>query len=123
MQMISPELYREHVLPRDVRFFEGVGGGRMHYCGLTGVVIDDFFKLPCVTGLDVDFQQHDFFALCERAPAGVVLMAKFKEGDPVLNRLLAGEWPRKRNLVIQVAASSMESGKRLLQRLRSTASR
>lgn len=118
MQMISPELYREHVLPRDVRFFKEIGGGRMHYCGLAGEVIDDFFKVPSITGLDVDFQQHDFFALCERAPKQVVLMAKFNENDPVVGRLLAGDWPKKRNLVIVVRAQSVKDGKRLLQQLR-----
>ena len=45
MHMISPELYRKHVLPRDIRFFDNVGGGRIHYCGSAKDVIEDFFKI------------------------------------------------------------------------------
>ena len=74
MQMISPELYFRHVMPRDIRFFESIGGGRMHYCGITDDVIDEFFKVASITGLDVDFAYHDFYSLCERAPKRVVLL-------------------------------------------------
>lgn len=120
MQMISPELYREHVLPRDIRFFDRIGGGRMHYCGITGTVIDDFFRLPVLTGLDVDCGRHDFFALCARAPARVVLMptGAFAPSSPVMKRLLQGDWPAKRNIIIPVWAASVEEGRRLLEQLR-----
>jgi len=120
MQMISPQLYRDHVLPRDIRFFDSIGSGRMHYCGITGDVIDNFFKVPLITGLDVDCSRHDFFALCERAPKTVVLMPSgaFGQDSPELNRLLQGDWPRKRNIVIVVDASSVEEGKNILQQLR-----
>ena len=119
MQMISPTLYREYVLPRDLRFFESVGGGRMHYCGITPGVIDDFLKMPLVTGLDVDFTRHDFFELCAKAPDHVVLMlaGENDEQSPLIARLLRGEWPRKRNLVIVASASSVETGRDLLKRL------
>jgi hypothetical protein len=120
MQMISPQLYREHVLPRDIRFFDSIGGGRMHYCGITGDVIDDFFRVPSITGLDVDFSRHDFFALCKRAPAKVALLPMFAENSPELNRLLQGDWPRKRNVIIEVKVASVENGKRLLRELRNS---
>jgi hypothetical protein len=58
---------RSSVLPRDKRFLTGIGGGRMHYCGITGEIIDDFFRVPSITGLDVDWTRHDFYALCDRA--------------------------------------------------------
>lgn len=119
MQMISPELYREHVLPQDTRFFEAIGGGRMHYCGITGGIIDDFFKVPSITGLDVDCGIHDFFALCERAPSHCVLMptGAFRSTSPVIERLLQGDWPTKRNIIISVTAPSVEEGKRLQEKL------
>jgi hypothetical protein len=122
MQMISPELYREHVLPRDIRFFDSIGGGRMHYCGTTGAVIDDFLAMPSITGLDVDCDRHDFFALCNRAPARVVLMptGMFGGNSQEVNRLLRGDWPMKRNIIVQVGAPSVEEGKRLLERLRAS---
>lgn len=122
MQMIAPELYREHVLPRDTRFFESIGGGRMHYCGITGEVIDDFFKVPAITGLDFDYSRHDFYDLCARAPRDIVLVATgaFQQNSTELKRLLAGDWPKKRNIVIGASASSVEEGKSLLGRLRAS---
>ncbi|MDT8390448.1 MAG: uroporphyrinogen decarboxylase family protein [Lentisphaeria bacterium] len=119
MQMISPELYRKHVLPWDARFFEAIGGGRMHYCGITGGIIDDFFNVPSITGLDVDCGIHDFFALCERAPSHCVLTptGAFSGTSLVIKRLLRGDWPAKRNIIVPVSTTSIEEGKRLLERL------
>lgn len=120
MQMISPAMYREHVLPRDIRFFESIGGGRMHYCGITGAVIDEFFRVPSITGLDVDFDHHDFFGLCERAPHPVVLLntIPLKRESPVLQRLLRGDWPQKRNVIIIAEAPSVADARTLLHQLR-----
>lgn len=122
MQMISPDQYRRHVLPRDIRFFDAVGGGRMHYCGITGEVIDDFLQVPSITGLDADHMRHDFFALCERAPKHVVLTATGAMGanSKEIRRLLQGDWPAKRNIVIVTSADSIAAGQDLLQRLRAS---
>jgi len=121
MQMISPDLYRRHVLPRDRRFFQEVGGGRMHYCGITGEVIDDFFRVPEISGLDFDSSRHDFFALCERAPRSLVLCPGGYGADaPEIRRLLAGDWPRKRNIIVTVWVGSMAGGRELLARLRAS---
>lgn len=122
MQMISPDLYREFVLPRDTRFFEALGGGRIHYCGITDAVIDDFVKIPGLSGLDVDCAHHDFFKLCETAPEDVVIMPTngFAPDSPEIQRLLRGEWPEKRNIIIQAGAHSVDEGKRLLERLKSS---
>jgi hypothetical protein len=120
MQMISPAMYREHVLPRDIRFFESIGGGRMHYCGITGAVIGEFFTVPTITGLDVDFDHHDFFALCERTPRSVVLLntIPLKRESPVLQRLMRGDWPQKRNIIIFAEAPSVSDARTLLHKLR-----
>ena len=118
MHMISPQFYREHVFPHDRRFFEAIGGGRIHYCGTHGEVIEDYFNLPGIHGLDVDIKHHDFFALCEAAPAHVTTLNNFDRDAPEIGRLLAGEWPRKRNLIIQTSAGSVEEGRALLKALR-----
>jgi hypothetical protein len=122
MQMIAPELYREHVLPRDVRFFEGIGGGRMHYCGIAGAIIDDFFSVPHITGLDVDMTRHNFYELCGRAPEQLVLMptGAFHPESSEIKRMLKGDWPRKRNIIFAVDAESMEAGRQLLAALRAS---
>ena len=122
MQMLSPEFYLEHVLPHDRRFFEAVGGGRMHYCGITDAVIDEFFNVPSISGLDIDCTLHDFFSLCERAPSRCVLTSTFafESETSEIQRLLRGDWPEKRNIIVPVAAPSVEEGKRLLESLRSS---
>ena len=118
--MISPQLYREHVLPRDTRFFETFGGGRMHYCGITDAIIDDFFKVPSITGLDIDCTKHDFFDICQRAPSKVVITSidPFNSDAPEVQRLLNGDWPEKRNIIVSVSTRSIKEGKILLERLR-----
>lgn len=118
--MIGPDFYREYVLPRDIRFFKSIGGGRMHYCGSSKAVIDEFFKVPLITGLDVDVNRHDFFALCDRAPANVVLTpaSEFERNSREIKRLLDGGWPKKRNIIITANAANVEEGKNLLNRLR-----
>jgi uroporphyrinogen-III decarboxylase len=120
MHMISPRFYRNHVLARDIRFFQEVGGGRMHYCGTSKGVIDEFFKAPAITGLDVDTTLHDFYELCRRAPARVVLMPTigFSQDSPEVQRMLAGDWPAKRNIIVAVQADSLEAGGTLLQQLK-----
>ncbi len=122
MQMISPELYREHVLLRDIRFFEAVGSGRMHYCGIAGAVMDDFLATPLITGLDIDIGRHDFFDVCERAPSRVVVAptGSFGHDSKEIRRLLRGDWPEKRNIVVSAFAPSIEEGKRLLENIRSS---
>jgi len=92
----------------------------MHYCGITGGVIDDYFRVPNITGLDVDCTRHDFFALCERAPANVVVIPTEPLGidSPEIKRMLRGDWPRKRNIVVFTGAHSVEEAKQLLEGLR-----
>ena len=120
MQMIAPALYRKYVLPRDIRFLNCMGGGRMHYCGITREVIDDFFKIPPLTALDVDCSRHDFYSLCTRARPDVALMptGAFGNDSIELSRMLSGDWPKKRNIVVAATASSVDEGKELLQKLR-----
>jgi len=118
MHMISPALYREHVLPRDIRLLEAIGGGRIHYCGTSGGVIPDFFTIPGVSALDVHPQFHDLWALAERTPAHIALLYDISDDPAAWQRLLAGDWPRKRNLVLQCTASSVEEGRARLDELK-----
>ncbi|MRR18548.1 MAG: hypothetical protein EG826_19065, partial [Deltaproteobacteria bacterium] len=50
MHLISAQLYLDHVLERDMRLMKAIGGGRIHYCGTQGRVIDEFFKNPDISG-------------------------------------------------------------------------
>lgn len=120
MQMIAPEFYRQFVLPRDIRFFDSIGGGRMHYCGITGAVIDEYFTVPSLTGLDVDCSRHDFFDVCERARPDVVVCptGAFGNTSEVVQRLLSGDWPKKKNIIVTVGVYTIDEGKHLLEQLR-----
>ena len=128
MHMISPAMYEEYVLPRDIRLMQEIGGGRIHYCGTSGDVIDCFFKNENITGLDYDLQYHDLWSLCERAPKNTMLMvnqwgcgAQERENmERLLERLERDGWPDKRNIIIHAEAASREEGKTLLRRLRAT---
>ncbi|MFA5203197.1 MAG: uroporphyrinogen decarboxylase family protein [Lentisphaeria bacterium] len=117
MHMISPKLYLEHVYPRDVRFLREIGGGRIHYCGATPV-IPEFLQIPGLSGLDFDASLHDLWTVAEQAPPQVTLCVGFGNGSAGLNRLLAGDWPRKRNLIIRTQAASPAAARTLLSRLR-----
>lgn len=120
MHMISPEFYRDHILKHDRHFLESMGGGRIHYCGTAPGVIDDFFTIPSLTGLDVEFWRHDFHELAPRMPKRVSLIPTgniWRDSD-FMKRLLAGDWPAKRNLILQVSAKSVDDGKRILEQLR-----
>lgn len=119
MHMIRPQLYREHVLARDMRFFSTIGGGRMHYCGSPDAVIDDFFRAPQISGLDYDSQYHDLWSLAQRAPRRVTLLQSCTRG--MIKRLLAGDWPAKRNIILSLSCDSVAEGRELLHALRTAA--
>lgn len=120
MHMISPELYRKHVLPRDIRLMRAIGGGRVHYCGTADKVIDEFFKNPEITGLDYDGKYHDLWDLSERAPKRLTLLQHVDINSSVGQRLMAGDWPKKRNIIITTSAASIEEGREIFIKLKSS---
>lgn len=119
--MISPEFYREFVLPRDIRLLSALGGGRIHYCGTHGQTIADFCSNPAVTGLDVDPQYHDPWQLAQMVPPDMVLTQWTAADSPMIGRILSGDWPEKRNLILIVDAKDMNVGRRMLADLRQSA--
>lgn len=119
MHMISPEMYVNHILPRDTRFIKAIGGGRVHYCGTHGSVIKEFFKIPGITGLDFDGQLHDIWKLACLAPKKLVLL-QWGGQDKTITRLLQGDWPEKRNIIFLFSANSVDEGKKLLDQLRNS---
>ncbi|MBL8028227.1 MAG: hypothetical protein JNL74_17520 [Fibrobacteres bacterium] len=118
MQMISPDFYCEHVLPRDVRLMKAIGGGRMHYCGRTGEVIKSFFKNSEIHALDFDGRFHDIWELSKIAPPNVALFTNIEKGSDGYERLMKGDLPEKRNLLFVVKADTVEEGREILNHLR-----
>jgi hypothetical protein len=116
--MIDPRMYERFVLPRDRRLFRAIGGGRVHYCGTSAPVISCFLGIPGLSGLDYDPKLHDLWSMCEMVPANVVLLQSVEVGSATWRRLVAGDWPKKRNLVIETAAEDVATGKDLLEALK-----
>ena len=117
--LISPQIYTKYVLPHDARFFKAIGGGSIHYCGTSGDVIREFFKIPEITGLDVDAQYHDLWQLAEMAPPPLTLVCQhYGQACPYIDRLLAGDWPKKRNIIVYTEVNSVDKAKNLLFNLR-----
>jgi hypothetical protein len=122
MHLISPDLYKEHVYSRDERFFKSIGGGRIHYCGTYRNVIDEFLKMDNVSGIDFDFGLHDIYELSQSAPKNFTLLGwngqHHEKQERLVNELLNGNWPEKRNIIFQFYAPSVEEGKVLLNKLK-----
>lgn len=119
VDMISPDFYRNYVLPRDLRFMKSVGGGRMHYCGGSKDVIQHFANNPEIYGLDIDAGLHDVWKIAEICPQPLVLaFQQYGKAFPQTDRLLDGDWPEKRNIIVYTEADSVEQGQDLLARLK-----
>jgi hypothetical protein len=51
--VLSPELYREFVVPYNGRVFEAFGGGTLHYCGNALHQLQNYLETPGLVGLNV----------------------------------------------------------------------
>jgi hypothetical protein len=117
LHMISTEFYREFIRDFDRQYLESAGGGRIHYCGThDNRLFEEFFSIPGMSGVDYDGVYHNFWDLAGRTPPHIALL-QYTTAEQV-QRLLAGDWPAKRNIIIQTSAPSAEAAKELLARLR-----
>lgn len=121
MQLLSPEFYIDHVMKYDKRFFDEIGGGRVHYCGNSREMVQTFFKLENVSGYDVIVPyESDPLDVCKEIPAVKVPWIPIGGRDSkTCQNILAGKLPKKRNIILQASAPDVESGKALLGDLRS----
>ncbi len=121
LHLVSPDVYERHIRSRDARLFSSIGGGRMHYCGTHGKTLGMMTTIPGMSAIDLDPKHHDFWALAEQLPEDVVLGTTFTgAGEPFVQRLLNGDWPKKRNLMINCFCKDLNEGREILQRLRET---
>ena len=118
MHMIGPDFYVRHVLPQDIRLMEAIGGGRIHYCGSSQKVVPHFFENPMIHGLDFHSHRHDLWDICKTAPKSLTLMTSMAVDSSILQRLLSGDWPAKRNLIIGVPVANIEQGREVLAKLK-----
>jgi hypothetical protein len=50
--VLSPDLYREFVVPYNGRVFEAFGGGTLHYCGNAQHQLENYLATPGLVGLN-----------------------------------------------------------------------
>ncbi len=50
--VLSPELYREFVVPYNGRVFEAFGGGTLHYCGNARHQLENYLATPGLVGIN-----------------------------------------------------------------------
>ncbi len=122
LQIVSPSIYRDHIMAADERFLKAVKLGRVHYCGSYGEVLDDLFRLEDMTNLEIDSTFHDIVTTCEKAPERVSIMFCDWSNEPGnrewYDKIMAGEIPEKRNIVIQAKAENIEDAKRVYDNLK-----
>ena len=56
---LSPDLYREFVLPYDARLLKYYGGGAVHFCGRGDHYIDALCSIPEVMGVNLSQPQYN----------------------------------------------------------------
>lgn len=123
VHLISPQMYRDFVLKRDIRFLESIGKGRIHYCGSYPEVIESFINIPAVTGFDYDDSLHKLEDVCSLAPENVPVFCWTNADSKTMKTLLEGRWPEKGNVIYGVNVQSAEEGKLLLRELRESSGR
>ena len=105
--MISPDFYRDYILPRDLRFFEAVGGGMMHICGNNSHCIEHFNKIKKLSALEVNFNYLDIFKVSDILREDVALLCTGPVEFPLLTPLgkqtlenfYSGIFPPERNII------------------------
>jgi hypothetical protein len=118
VHLISPAMYKDFILERDIRFLESIGKGRIHYCGTYPEVIESFINIPAVTGFDYDDSLHRLEDVCRLAPDNVPIYCWTDYNSRTMNEIRTGNWPEKRNVIFGINAPSAEEGKVLLDELR-----
>jgi hypothetical protein len=120
MQLLPPDFYIEFVKKHDARFFDEIGGGRVHYCGNSREMARSFMELDNVCGCDfIEPYKDGPMDVCREIPADKVpwLLAGGRDSE-MCQAILNGTFPEKRNIILNVDAPDVESGKALLNDLR-----
>ena len=121
LHMISIEFYHEFIKKHIARFISEVNSARIHYCGThDGGIVASFCGMPGMTGLDLDGKYHDPWELSYVMPEDVPLLISPTKKQ--IDRILSGDIPKKRNLILFAYASCLEEAKVLYRELKSALS-
>ena len=122
MQLLPPEFYTQFVKKHDVRFFDEIGGGRVHYCGNSREMAMSFMDIEGISGCDfIEPYRDGPMDICHEIPMDKVPWLQTGDRDSeVCQAILNGTFPKKRNIMLSVYAPDIESGKALLNDLRNS---
>jgi hypothetical protein len=102
VHLVSPEQYIEFIKPYDEKFLNAINGGRIHYCGTPGNVIQHIFSVQNNNGLDLDGSIHSPFDMEKIAGARQQILFSTHSESALIKQLLDGNWPKKKNLVFLI---------------------
>ncbi len=97
--VLSPDLYREFVVPYNGRVFEAFGGGTLHYCGNAYHQLENYLSTPGLVGLNAwcmgEFEQI-FEAQRVIGERAAIMVCDYTPTDPeaYFTDLFAGLEPR-----------------------------
>ncbi len=117
LHMISTEFYNTFVKKYDIMYLNNIKGGRIHYCGdHDDGLIDSMCDIEGNSGLDLDSTKHDLWEIATRMPKDKALLMSLT--PEMADRILDGDIPAKRNLILWASAPDAEQGRILYQRLK-----
>lgn len=119
LHMISTQFYNDFIKKHDMKYLNDIGGGRIHYCGEhDDGLMESFFGIPNMYGIDYDGNYHNLWDLSQFAPNRVSILEYGGVGH--IDRLLSGDWGayNKKNIIVTASARTVEEGRELYKRLK-----
>ena len=112
--MISPEMYRDYVLPSDASLLEEIGGGGIHSCGRIEHDFDHFFSIPTLRCIDLGQpEMNDIDSLYRKAAARKVALIRIRVSEEeITSGSVRRRFPTGVSLVH--AAESVDEAKRIM---------
>jgi hypothetical protein len=93
--MVSPDTYREIVLPHDDELLKSVGGGSIHFCGKGEHLVESMLDIPYLRGLDFGdpelMDRERIYSLCSERKVTITNLKPSRQ-DLVSGRA-AGAYP------------------------------
>lgn len=114
--MVSPEMYREIVAPRDEAVLSAVGGGGIHSCGTMEQLADSYLSLPSLKSIDFGQSElNDVDAIYAKARGkGVPLIRVAASREELITGAILDRFPTGVTLIYR--APSMKDAAEVMTR-------
>ncbi|MHC4741021.1 MAG: hypothetical protein ACYS8Z_03870 [Planctomycetota bacterium] len=118
---ISPEMYRNQVLPHDSFVLESLNGGGIHCCGRCEHLIKEFLTIPAVKCIDLGQPDlNDVKAIYGKARRHKIPIIRMRVSDKeLLNERVLNNFPTGVTLVFH--ADSLAEARRIIEAYKKTA--